>query len=82
MEHMSTGVKIFGDKESEMITHIVTVAKFVIYDARRRKSRPTFAHFKIWLKRDFVSEKYIANKNEKIESFFNKWGALQGDLSL
>ena len=82
MEHMSTGVKIFGDKESEMITHIVTVAKFVIYDARRRKSRPTFAHFKIWLKRDFVSEKYIANKNEKMESFFNKWGALQGDLFL
>lgn len=81
MGHMSREVKIFGDQNSEIVTHIVTVAKYIIYDARRRKIRPTFSHFKVWLKRDFVSEKYIACKNDHMESFIRKWSALQGDLS-
>ena len=78
---MPRGVKIFGDENSEIITHVVTVAKCIIYDARRKQIRPAFAHFKVWLKRDFVTEKYIARKNDNIGSFIRKWSALHDDLS-
>ena len=57
-------VKIFEDQNNEIITHHVTVAKYIICDARRRKIRPSFSHFKAMLKRDFVSEKYLHSKQK------------------
>ena len=71
---LSNIIKIFGHNEMEIVTHCVTVAKFVIYEARRKKELPNFNHFKAWLRRDLVTEEHIARKNGKMEKFKEKWG--------
>ena len=73
--------KIFGDSESQLITHIVTVAKYVVYESRRKGTRPYFNQFKEFLKRDFQAERFIAAKKSDAGSFNKKWGPLTGDLS-
>ena len=35
-------IKMFGDGNNDVMTHVVTVAKYVIYNARFRESRPSF----------------------------------------
>ena len=74
--HLSNKTKLFGHNELPMITHCVTVAKYVIYEARRAQKLPLFIHFKTCLSRDFVTEEYIARKNGKTEKFREKWKSL------
>ena len=73
--------KIFGDKDNALVTHVVTVAKYTIYDARRRNIRPCFRFFKELLMRDFDSERYIARKKQKDEDFREKWKALWREIT-
>ena len=77
---LSPGVKIFGKENSTLINHIVTIAKYVIYDARRRNVRPSIDHFKNILKQDFETEQYIARKNDTFKNFVNKWKTLKLDF--
>ena len=73
MGRLNKSKKIFGDGNNELITHIVTITKYVIYDARRRSMRPCFNHVKASLVRDFITERYVAKKNENMEKFKKKW---------
>ena len=77
---LSSGVKIFGEKNSALINHIITITKYVIYDARRRNARPSIDHFKNLLKQDFETEQYIARKNDELKRFINKWNDLKPDI--
>ena len=72
--------KIFGDSRSSLITHVVTVAKVVIYDVRYREIRLSFNQFRAHLKRDYETERFIAVKNNKVDRFNKKWNALMSDL--
>ena len=72
--------KIFGHAEITIVTHCVTVAKYVIYEARRKKEVPNFIHFRAWLSRDLSTEEYIAHKNGTMEELRKKWGTLYTDL--
>ena len=78
--HLDNIIKIFGHKENEIITHCVTIAKYVIYEARRKKELPHFLQFKSWLLRDLIAEEYIAHKNGKMENFKRKWKSLNVSL--
>ena len=69
--------KIFGSMSSPMITHIVTLAKYLIYEARRAERLPVFAHFQRCLRRDIETERLIARKNLNVESFNKKWIGLK-----
>ena len=64
------------------MTHIVTLAKVVIYDARYREIQPSFSQFRAYLKRDFETESFIAAAQNKVDGFNKKWGALKVDLSI
>ena len=77
---LSRNTKIFGDKGNALVTHVVTVAKYAIYDARRRNSRPCFSLFKKMLMRDFDSERYIARKKQKDDNFREKWKYLWREM--
>lgn len=77
---MSNKVKMFGDPESQIITHCVTVAKYIIYDARRRSTSPQLSYFKSWLARDLASEEYISRKQGQMESLRKKWSSLYAEL--
>ena len=74
-------VKIYGDDTSLLKTHIVTLAKYVIYDARYKEVRPSFHQFRLSLKRDFESENFIAAKQNDFESFNKKWNLVLVDLN-
>ena len=65
--------KMFGKENSSIINHIVTLAKYIIYDSRRNEARPNFAHFETCLKFDFETERHIAIKNGNMECFNKKW---------
>ena len=78
---LSEKTKIFGDSRNALITHVVTIAKHVIYSARRRNSRPCFNYFKNLLKQDFDTERHIARKNDKLEHFRNKWNVIWSDMN-
>ena len=80
LRHLDNIIKIFGHKENEIITHCVTIAKYVIYEARRKKELPHFLQFKSWLLRDLIAEEYIAHKNGKMENFKRKWKSLNVSL--
>ena len=82
MEPLEQHTKIFGDISSPLLTHIVTIAKYIIYYARRRNTRPCFNYFKSLLIRDFNTERYIARKNDKNEQFQKKWNPLSTDMTL
>ena len=71
--------KIFGDLESPLITHIVVLAKYVIYNARRDEKLPNVAHFQSWLKSDMETERYIAQRHNTMKNFNEKWRALGSD---
>ena len=73
--------KIFGDDRNTLITHLVTLAKYIIYENRYKGTRPSFSQFKEYLKRDFRTERFIAAKNNDINTFTNKWGSLLDDLN-
>ena len=77
LRQLNDEIKIFGDKNSKLITHMMTLAKYVIYDSRRRSVRPSFNNFMAWLKRDYSSERYIAKKNGKNDSFHKKWNSIE-----
>ena len=74
--------KIFGDRENCLITHVVTVAKCVIYEARFKEVKPSLYQFKASLKRDFESEKFIAMRENELDEFNRKWSALVDDMSI
>ena len=74
-------VKIYGDCGSSLITHVVTLAKYVIYDARYNEVVPSFHQFKLCLKRDFETERFIAAKQSDFANFDKKWNPLRFDLS-
>ena len=74
--HLNSKQKIFGDIDSQIITHVVTLAKLIIYEARRSEVRPKFAHFQSRLKYDIETERLIATKNNTIECFDKKWNDL------
>ena len=80
MGRLNKSKKIFGDGKNELITHIVTITKYVIYDARRRNIRPCFNHVKASLVRDFITERYVAKKNENMEQFKKKWTNLWTEM--
>ena len=82
IERPSENNKMFGDKDIMLVTHIVAIIKYVIYDARRKQTRPSFNHFKAFLKRDFDTEKYLARKNNKLENFEEKWKALWKEMTV
>ena len=63
-----------------LVTHIVTVAKYSIYDVRRRNIRPCFSLKKI-LMREFDSERYIARRKQKDEDFKEKWKVLWREMT-
>lgn len=66
--------KIFGDIEKPMATHIVTLAKYVIYDSRREEARPSLSHFILRLSQDFETERYIMRNSP--DRFNEKWRGL------
>ena len=72
--------KCFGDSENALLTHIVTVAKLCIYDARYKETKPSIHNFKLCIKRDYETEKYIAMNGNNMEVFENKWSKLQNTL--
>ena len=74
-------IKMFGDTRRKLITHIVTLAKYVIYNDRRTETRPSFSKFKAALKRDFEAERFIAAKQNNVQGFNKKWSPLVADLS-
>ena len=74
-------VKIYGDSESSLVTHVVTLAKYIIYNARYNEVLPSFYQFKLCLKRDFETERFIAAKQSEFENFDKKWNPLLIDLS-
>ena len=80
--HICDKDKFFGDTESNLKTHYVTLAKYVIYENRRRGTRPSFSEFREYLKRDFQTERLIAaNKNENyVQTFNKKWRPLMENL--
>ena len=71
--------KIFGDLNSPLITHIVVLAKYVIYKARRNERHPNVAHFQSCLKIDIETERYIAQTRNTLENFNEKWRMLGSD---
>ena len=77
IEQLTSKQKIFGDTDRPAITHIVTLAKYVIYQARRDESEPSFAHFQRCLYRDTETERYVARKNLIAESFNKKWSRMK-----
>lgn len=81
LRQLSNNIKIFGDRNSALITHIVTVVKYVIYDARSRGIHPHFNYCKMLLTRDFNTERHVASKNDKTEHFRNKWNELWSDMN-
>ena len=82
IEKPSERCKIFGEIDRPMLSHIVTVAKYVIYEARRREKRPNFTYFMSRLKVDYEIERNIAIKNDNMECFSKKWGKLDLERSL
>ena len=80
MGQLYNKTKIFGDSKSPLITHIVTIAKCVIYDARYNEIQPSFRQFKVCLKRDFDTERFIAARQNKLDEFNRKWSVLMADL--
>ena len=64
---------IFGDAENALLTHIVTVGKYVLYNARRRFRAPTANEFRFVLARDFQSERIIAVLHGRLNDFEKKW---------
>ena len=72
--------KLFADKRNPLMTHIVTLAKFVINDARYKETQPSFRWFKICLVRDFETERLIATQRKSMNTFNKKWEALMSDL--
>ena len=77
IEQLTNKQKIFGDIDRPTITHVVTLAKYVIYEARRDDRAPSFAHFQRCLKRDIETERFIARKNLMVESFNKKWSSMK-----
>ena len=61
--------QIFGDQSSPMKTHIVTLAKYIIYEARRAERSPSFAHFQRCLGRDIETERFFARETLTVEKF-------------
>ena len=78
---LSDEIKIFGDSKNALVTHVVAIAKQIIYKARRQNNRPCFNYFKTLLKRDFDTERHIARKNGKMEHLRNKWKAVWSDIT-
>ena len=79
IEHITDQQKIFGKIDSHLVTHIATVAKYVIYDSRRNEVHPSCSHFKSRLKQDIETERCIARMHNTVERFNDKWGGLGYD---
>lgn len=77
IDPLTENEKIFGKINSPKVTHIVTLAKYYIYDCRRNEARPSFAHFEARLKIDIETEREIARRKNTMENFNKKWNSMK-----
>ena len=78
---LNNEIVFFFNSKNALVTPAVKVAMQIIYNARRRNTRPCFNHFKNLLKQDFDTERHIARKNGKLEHIRNKWNAIWSDMT-
>lgn len=81
LQQICIKTKIWGQRDNALITHVVTLAKYVIYESRGKEVRPSFKHFMSCLKRDFETERFIASNQNDTERFSKKWSPVAADLS-
>ena len=67
IDELTDRQKSFFGVNSPMITHIVTLAKYIIYEARRAEKLSSFAHFQRCLSRDIETERFIARKTKPLK---------------
>ena len=58
--------RLFGDNRKTLMTHIVTLAKVVTYDARYSEIQPSFTQFRAYLKRDFEQKALLRQRKIRL----------------
>lgn len=56
-----------------LLNYLILIGKIHIWDCRRKGVRPNLEGFKFKIKIKYQTEKYIATKNNDLETFYRKW---------
>ena len=56
-----------------LLNYLILIGKIHIWDCRRKGVRPNLEGFKFKTKIKYQTEKYIATKNNDLETFYRKW---------
>ena len=56
-----------------LLNYFILIGKVHIWDCRRKRVRPYIEGFILKIKTKYKIEKYIATKNNDLETFYKKW---------
>ena len=56
-----------------LLNYFILIGKVYIWDCRRKRVRPYIERFILKIKTKYKIEKYIATKNNDLETFYKKW---------
>ena len=76
--HLSLQDVLIGiiTSECSLLNYFLLIAKLYIWDCRRSQILPSLAGFKIKIKTNFETEKYVCIKNKTFDQFRKKWGTI------
>ena len=63
----------FLREEIDLENYVLLLGKVYLWDCRRNDNKPSITHFIQILKNKYDTEKLIAKKQNKYQSFKNKW---------
>ena len=61
------------DNDVKMLNYLILIGKLYLWDCRKKQVLPNIEGFKFTVRIKYQVEKYIFTKNNKLETFYEKW---------
>ena len=55
------------------LNYLILIGKLYLWDCRKKQVLPNIEGFKFKVRTKYQVEKYISTKNNKLETFYEKW---------
>ena len=56
-----------------LLNYLILIGKLYLWDCRKKQVLPNIEGFKFKVRTKYQVEKYISTKNNKLETFYEKW---------
>ena len=62
-----------NDVKCPLLNYLILIGKLYLWDCRKKQVLPNIEGFKFKVRIKYQVEKYISTKNNKLETFYEKW---------